>query len=47
MGTESYPVTEKETGPLQVAEVRESVWEGDLAMEGRACQAEDIAEAKA
>lgn len=30
-----------------MAKVREGVWEGDLEMEGRACQAEGTEEAKA
>lgn len=38
---------EKERGPLETAKVREGVWEGDLEMEGRVCQAEGTAEAKA
>ena len=39
-------MTEKEMGPLQVAKVREGVWEGDLDMDNRSCQAEDAVEAK-
>ena len=38
---------EKETGLLEMAKVREGIWEGDLEMEGRMCQAEGTAEAKA
>lgn len=40
VGMESYPVTE-ERGLLQVAKVREGVWEEDLDMEGGGCQRED------